>query len=246
MKATGWAAGLVLIFGLSACGGSDTADLPAMPEVVGQQLDDAQSQIKDAGFEDDVTVNGGGMFGIIDESNWKVCEQTPAAGKPFGDTPTLTVDRSCGDDTSEPTTASTTAPTTAPTTVADKPSEPPTTEVKTEGNLTAENSADLAALLIGPECDDTIETFASMYSGRTIEFDGNIADYAPEMQTDMLIYSGDYSETSSNGGPAFKFTPPNIPDNVSQGDNVHIVAQVGEFNRIQCLFFLDPVSTEVR
>lgn len=246
MKARHWAAGFALVCVLAGCG-EDAAPATVMPDVVDQQLDVALSDIKRAGFEDEVEVLGGGTFGVIDESNWKVCDQLPAAGQEVTDAPRLTVERSCGDDAAtESTTASTTtapAPTEPPTT-APAPTEPPPTAPAEI--LTPENNGDLAALLTGPDCNDTVESFASTYAGRTIEFDGSIADYAPEMGTDMLMYSGDFNEDFSNGGPAFKFAAPNIPANVQRGDNVHVVAQVGYFNRVQCLFFLTPVSTDLR
>lgn len=37
------------------------------------------------------------MFGVVDESNWEVCEQLPGAGSTVTDAPRLTVDRSCGE-----------------------------------------------------------------------------------------------------------------------------------------------------
>jgi hypothetical protein len=97
-----------------------------MPDVVGRQLDVAQSDIKRAGFEDEVEVVGGGTFGIIDESNWTVCEQLPAAGKAIAVDPRLTVDRSCDDGADQSTTQPPT--TTAPTTSAPPTSAPTPTE----------------------------------------------------------------------------------------------------------------------
>jgi PASTA domain len=87
----------VVGFGLVGCG-SDAKDT-VMPDVTGQQLDVALSDIERAGFSQDVEILGGGMFGVVDESNWQVCEQLPAAGKPISEEPRLTVDRSCGDET---------------------------------------------------------------------------------------------------------------------------------------------------
>jgi hypothetical protein len=69
-----------------------------MPDVEGQQLDVALSDIERKGFSDEVEVLGGGMFGIRDESNWEVCDQSPAAGQVITKDPRLTVDRSCDDD----------------------------------------------------------------------------------------------------------------------------------------------------
>ena len=37
-----------------------------MPDVTGKKLDDAKSAIKDAGFDDEVKVDGGGLFGVVD------------------------------------------------------------------------------------------------------------------------------------------------------------------------------------
>jgi hypothetical protein len=57
-------------------------------------------------------------------------------------------------------------------------------------------------------------------------------------------------------GPAFKYEDVNIldlkltgktiPATVGEGDKFRFVAEVGEFNADQCLFFLDPVSTKIR
>ena len=91
-----------------------------------KKLDVAKSAIKDAGFEDEVRVDGGGTFGIVKESNWEVCDQSPAAGEAASDTPLLKVDRSCDDD-AEPSETS-------------KPSEP------AGPVLTVDNSEEFAAL----------------------------------------------------------------------------------------------------
>lgn len=69
----------------------------------------ALSDIKRAGFEDKVEVIGGGTFGIVNESNWQVCDQLPAAGDAIKEAPRLTVDRSCDDGSSSDTTRTPTA-----------------------------------------------------------------------------------------------------------------------------------------
>ena len=51
----------------------------AVPDLVGQRLDVAKDRLARAGFDVDVT--GGGLFGIIEESNWEVVEQDPRAGE---------------------------------------------------------------------------------------------------------------------------------------------------------------------
>lgn len=256
MKAARLAAGFALVLVAAACGESDDAASTArvMPDVVGQQLDSALTAIEDAGFEDDVEVSGGGTFGIVDESNWTVCEQTPAAGASIPDAPQLAVDRSCDDDGSDGDPEATTEPTEAAEPPAES-SEPPADEA-----LTAANNAEFAAILAETDyCSDTIAAFAATHGDQTIEFDGNIAtmgahaDY--DTRYDILLSPGDYSETTMIG-PAFQFrdvgiadlhlTGPNIPDAIGQGDNIHVVAKVVEFNATQCLFLLDPVSTAVR
>lgn len=88
---------LMIAAGLAGCGADKD---PAMPDVVGKKLDVAESDIKRAGFEDDVDVLGGGLFGVIDESNWEVCEQTPSPGEPLTKSPRLKVERNCDKDDS--------------------------------------------------------------------------------------------------------------------------------------------------
>ncbi len=238
---------------VAGCGGSNGDPAPVMPQVVGKRLDVAKSDIERAGIDDEVEVLGGGTFGVVKESNWTVCEQLPAAGQAVTDAPRLTVDRSCensgsdnaADDTSTTTTA---AP---PTTLTTQPAPAET--------LTIANNPELAALLEGSDCGDTVAAFADKYRGRNIEFDGNIAHVAPhdgaQTRYDLLVYAGDYSETTAKG-PSFQFrdvgtsdlhlTGPNIPDSVDQGTNIHIVAEVGEFIDVSCLFLLRPVSTQLR
>lgn len=127
MKALRLAAGFTLILGLAGCGGTgqDTVTATVMPDVIGRQLDVALSDIKSAGFEDKVEVIGGGTFGVVNESNWQVCHQLPAAGQSLTAAPKLTVDRSCGDglatDPSTTVLSTTTTAALASTTVATQP-----------------------------------------------------------------------------------------------------------------------------
>jgi beta-lactam-binding protein with PASTA domain len=50
----------------------------AVPDVVGLRLDVAREQLEGDGFE--VEASGGGVLGIVVESNWEVQAQTPTAG----------------------------------------------------------------------------------------------------------------------------------------------------------------------
>ena len=49
-----------------------------VPDLVGERLDTALDRITRAGFDADV--EGGGLFGVIDESNWEVTSQDPEPG----------------------------------------------------------------------------------------------------------------------------------------------------------------------
>jgi hypothetical protein len=149
---------------------------------------------------------------------------------------------------------------------SEEPSEKPepetseSSEPDAEQILTPENNEELAALLaVSDYCDDTVGSFATKYDDRTIEFDGSIALMANHgdfnTRYDFLIAPGDQGPEATRG-PAFKFedvnvldlhlTGPNIPDAVGTGDLLHVVARVDEYNPTQCLFFLDPVTTEIR
>ena len=248
MKTACLVIGLSLVLGLGACGGSEKgADAQAvMPEVVGKKLDVALGGIKSAGFKDDVEIIGGGTFGVVNESNWTVCAQAPSAGQSITSTPQLTVDRSCG---GSETTSTTASPTTS------TPSTPTTSAPPAGQVLTAATNPDLAALLAGTaECGDTVATFASTYRGQTIEFDGAIANVAPyqdkRTRYDILVRAGD------SNGPNFKFedvatldlglTGPGVPESLQAGDTVRVTARVLEFNKVQCILFLDPVAMSMR
>lgn len=125
--------------------------------------------------------------------------------------------------------------------------------------LTLENNQELAALFADGENEELCKAFIDKYQGRTIEFDGNIANIAPhgnfETRYDFLIYAGDYSEVSSNGSPAMQFedknfsdlklTGDNAPGAVKVGDNLHIIAKVDDLIN-NFLIILKPISTELR
>lgn len=134
-----------------------------------------------------------------------------------------------------------------------------TTESTTEPaeNLTVENCSDLAALLaLRDPGDPSVSTFASKYYGQIIEFDGCVMDMQHhgdfDTRWDVLLGAGDYDENSALG-PNFRLTDVNFYDmNVSGGDsvyaglNVHIVAEVGDYNSNSQLFELDIISMTIR
>ena len=105
---------------LAACNsGSSSA---AVPNVVGERLDVAEGQVKDAGLQ--YVEVGGGTFGIVVKSNWTVCSTDPSSGSTASKV-RLIVDRTCGDSsTSTAASDSTTSDsTTSDTTTSDSSSD---------------------------------------------------------------------------------------------------------------------------
>ena len=134
-----------------------------------------------------------------------------------------------------------------------------TTEPTTEPaeNLTVENCPDLAALLtLRDPGDPSVAAFASKYYGQVIEFDGCVMNMQHhgdfDTRWDVLLGAGDYDENSALG-PNFRLTDVNFYDmNVSGGDsvyaglNVHVVAEVGDYNSSSQLFELEIISMTIR
>ncbi|MFE5300062.1 DUF4839 domain-containing protein [Streptomyces sp. NPDC056632] len=145
-------------------------------------------------------------------------------------------------------------PSTAPSPTTAEPAEPAATEV-----ITPQNNPEFARLLKADSCSEANLNFATRYKGKTIGFNGSIVDMAPhgnyKTRYDFLLGPGDEGPNTAVG-PNFKYedagisdlklTGKKIPATVGEGDKFHFVAVVGEFNTPQCLFFLDPVSTEIR
>lgn len=126
--------------------------------------------------------------------------------------------------------------------------------------LTEENNEDLAALLAVQDTNDSIVVeFAKKYAGRTIEFNGYVAHMMPHedytTRYDSLIAVGDSSQTTYSG-PDFKFEDVNVfdlnligsevPETIGMGQNLRITAVVEEYEENSGLFFLNPVSSEIR
>lgn len=138
----------------AAVAGCDAAPESAMimPDVVDESLDVALSNITRARVDDEVEVVEGGVLAIVDESNWRVCEQLPTAGDAVTNVPRLTVDRDC-EPQAEPAPSATSD---GADSVADAEASGDAT---TREVLTTENSEDLAALLAGAgECGGLLRT----------------------------------------------------------------------------------------
>lgn len=123
-------------------------------------------------------------------------------------------------------------------------------------NLTVDNCPELANMLANKaEIDPSYSSFATMYKGRNIEFDGRI-DYCTNYEDyntrfDYLVSAGDY-DPDHQVGPSFKFE--NVAhydlntdlETVSVGLNVHIIAEVKSFDSNSGLFYLEPIAVTGR
>lgn len=120
--------------------------------------------------------------------------------------------------------------------------------------LTVENCEDLANMLNSSSSDAS--AFVASYGGRTIEFDGNIAYMSShngaKTRFDVLIYAGDYSETSAKG-PHMQYKNVNYRDmgtsgidSIQMGLNVRIRAVVDSYNSSTDILNLTPVSMTAR
>ena len=242
----------MLVVVAAGCGAGEDASSPAvvMPDVTGQQLDVALSDIERAGIDDEVEILGGGVLGVVVESNWQVCEQLPAAGEEVAAAPRLTVDRECPNGEPETTEPETTEPeTTEPETTEPETTEPETTEPKitfeeveawlerqeSAEPLTIENNPEFAALMAGEvgDCTPQIGVFAKKYYNRKIEFDGNVADVVPhedkDTRFDYLIYGDDYYlDENVYFGPRMKFEDVHLRDLNLIGDNVPVNVSAGD------------------
>ena len=248
----------MLVVVAAGCGAGEDASSPAvvMPDVTGQQLDVALSDIERAGIDDEVEILGGGVLGVVVESNWQVCEQLPAAGEEVAAAPRLTVDRECPNGEPETTEPETTEPeTTEPETTEPKITfeeveawlngeESEITQEELEAwlerqesaePLTIENNPEFAALMAGEvgDCTPQIGVFAKKYYNRKIEFDGNVADVAPhedkDTRFDYLIYGDDYYlDENVYFGPRMKFEDVHPRDLNLIGDNVPVNVSAGD------------------
>ncbi|MFI8833296.1 DUF4839 domain-containing protein [Streptomyces afghaniensis] len=145
---------------------------------------------------------------------------------------------------------------------SEKPSATPTpttAESAATQVITPQTNPEFAALLKADSCDEANLDFANRHEGHTVAFNGSVVNMEPrgdyDTRYDFLLGPGDKGPNTT-AGPAFKYEDVNIfdlrltgkkmPATVRAGDKFRFVAKVGEFNADQCLFFLDPVSTEVR
>lgn len=140
-------------------------------------------------------------------------------------------------------------------------SSPSTTETPSTSSsnstavITIDNNEEFKTLL-QTEDKNTIKDFIQKYKGQTIEFDGNIANLAKiKSKYNILIRSGDYHLDEAIG-PNFQFFEISVisnpvfnpfnGENIREGQNVHIKAKVGSYNKEQELVYLSPIEVSPR
>lgn len=142
----------------------------------------------------------------------------------------------------------------------DKTSEP--VDESGKENITISNNEELASIFkVKNEYDSSIAEFVKNHKGELVEFDAcillvnNHEDY--DTRYDILLSAGDYvNEDTVNPGPLFKIEDVSttnmgikdlyLPDFVSSGSNIHVVAKIFDYNNDKGLFMLKPVSVEER
>lgn len=126
-----------------------------------------------------------------------------------------------------------------------------------EENITTRNNQEFAQILAGGDSGRAVEDFADKYQGHNIEFDGYTASVLPhgsdKTRFDYLILAGN---TGSTRGPNFHFsdvnyydlhlTGDNVPSSLTEGLNIHVVAEIGSYDSSSCLLELSPVSITMR
>lgn len=141
-------------------------------------------------------------------------------------------------------------------------SEPVTDNSEQSETITAANNEELASVMaVTNEYDSIVGEFVEKYKGQTIEFDGCISLVANhdeyDTRYDLLLSAGDYvNEDTVNPGPLFKMEDVNttdmgisdlyLPEFISAGNNVHVVAKISEYDYDRGLLMLDPVLVEER
>lgn len=129
-----------------------------------------------------------------------------------------------------------------------------TSDGSTQPSVEEVPEEDLSSLLTSSDTDAS--WFSSAYQGRTITFDGWVADMVNhenyDTRYDVLILAGD-SGASPMTGPNFRLTDVNFfdmnvtnSDSLRSGNNITITAIVGEYNSTADWLELDPVSISVR
>lgn len=175
-----------IIVSLAGCSGGEPI---TMPDLVGKKLDAARTDVEQAGFDDDVEVDGGGVFGIVVESNWTVCSQEPLSGEAITEAPRLTVDRSCGDEGEDEDLAEspTETPTESATAEPEQAPSPVVADISVDKLVNKLNAADMGGVRVGDQFKLKGELIGAEYWGT-----GASGDYFVTLKTkvgsDLIVF----------------------------------------------------------
>lgn len=129
--------------------------------------------------------------------------------------------------------------------------------------ITIEDNEELRAVLqVKDNFDPSVGAFAEKYAGKNIEFDGCISSVYMEYETEdprfrsytALVEAMDYDPNKAIG-PSFQIKDRRVsmlhwvgeaPTTLDEGQNIHIVAQLGSFNETNGLYQLYPLMTSMR
>lgn len=126
--------------------------------------------------------------------------------------------------------------------------------------LTEANNSEFANILNGTGAEADNRAFVDKYQGRTIEFDGYIADLAlkanKKTRYDMLLLPGDYIPDTAKGS-YFQFPDTNLtsdlhwveenrPSAIGNNQNLHIIAEITGASQDAQIIYLKPIETRAR
>lgn len=120
--------------------------------------------------------------------------------------------------------------------------------------ITTDSSPEFAAILASPDnCSAAVSDFAAANAGKTIQFDGYIANIVPsDAGQRYLVNTGAFNPTETPVGPSFEYgvgSPEELnlvsgdPSAIEIGHQGTFTATVNSFNQGSCLLSVDPVST---
>lgn len=126
--------------------------------------------------------------------------------------------------------------------------------------LTEENNPEFANILNGTGAEADNRAFVDKYKGRTIEFEGYIADLAlkanKKTRYDMLLLPGDYIPDTAKGSyfqfpdinltNDLKLTGENRPSSIGNNQNLHIIAEITGASQDAEIIYLKPIETRAR
>lgn len=128
------------------------------------------------------------------------------------------------------------------------------------GIITVENNSEFVNVLTGIDDYKGYKEFAEKYKNRKVEFDGNIAYMSlhgnNKTRYDFLITPGNYDPNGSSGANFqinnknvtydLHLTGDNIPDSISEGLNIRIIATVDSYNEDADLVMITPIEIRIR